>query len=62
LACSSLSGLSAAGRAFIIFFRRQKCTSFMFMYIKPEFVEAFKQATIENATNNVKEAASPALT
>ena len=24
--------------------------------VKPEFVEAFKQATIENATNSVKEA------
>lgn len=24
--------------------------------VKPEFIEAFKQATIENATNSVKEA------
>ena len=24
--------------------------------VKPEFVEAFKQATVENATNSVKEA------
>lgn len=26
------------------------------VHVKPEFVEAFKQATIENATNSVKEA------
>ena len=26
------------------------------VHVKPEFVEAFKQATIENASNSVKEA------
>ena len=26
------------------------------VHVKPEFVEAFKQATVENATNSVKEA------
>ncbi len=26
------------------------------VHVKPEFVEAFKQATLENATNSVKEA------
>ncbi len=26
------------------------------IHVKPEFVEAFKQATIENASNSVKEA------
>ena len=26
------------------------------VHVKPEFLEAFKQATIENATNSVKEA------
>ena len=25
------------------------------VYVKPEFVEAFKQATVENASNSVKE-------
>jgi quinol monooxygenase YgiN len=25
------------------------------VHVKPEFIEAFKQATIENATNSVKE-------
>jgi len=27
----------------------------VFVHLKPEFVEAFKQATIENARNSVKE-------
>ncbi len=26
------------------------------VHVKPEFVEAFKQATLENATNSIKEA------
>ena len=26
------------------------------VYVKPEFVEAFKQATVENASNSVQEA------
>jgi quinol monooxygenase YgiN len=28
---------------------------FVHVHVKPEFVEAFKQATIENAANSVKE-------
>ncbi len=28
---------------------------FVHVHVKPEFVEAFKQATVENASNSVKE-------
>jgi autoinducer 2-degrading protein len=41
---------------FIITGRRQKMLIVhVHVHVKPEFVEAFKQATIENAENSVKE-------